>query len=122
MECRIKELRKARNMTMQDVADLSAMGKSTIHDMEHGIALPLIHNAYRVAEALRVSVLEVWPNESTSVDDDLPEDGDSVLAMYKGVYDWRRVTYWKDNSRGHFGAIDEPDGKGSQLATHWKYF
>lgn len=44
-----------------------------------------------------------------------PAEGELVICCYVGVYGPRIVTY----SRGHYGCADEPDGKGSQPATHW---
>lgn len=56
-----------------------------------------------------------------SIDDAMPRTGQKVLAKYEGVYDCRLVTFWTDYAlTPHFGCIDEPDGKGSQPATHWK--
>lgn len=52
----------------------------------------------------------------------LPIDGKRVLARYKGVYDCRVVIFWRDGGgTPHFGLPGEPDGKGSQPATHWAY-
>lgn len=51
---------------------------------------------------------------------ELPKIGERVLAIYKGVYGPRLVTFWRDGgNQPHFGHPDEPDGKGSQPATHW---
>lgn len=56
-----------------------------------------------------------------SVDERLPRTGDTVIAKYEGVYTNRKVVFWRDYDMGtHFGRIDEPDGRGSQPATHWK--
>lgn len=50
----------------------------------------------------------------------LPQDGQTVMAHYKGVYDYRLVYFWLDGgNQPHFGGVDEPDGRGSQPATHW---
>lgn len=51
---------------------------------------------------------------------DLPQPGQVVEARYEGVYDRRIVTYWFDGRNRHFGLPNEPDGKGSQPATHWR--
>lgn len=49
-----------------------------------------------------------------------PEHREVVLAKYEGVYSGRIVTFWRDGGgNGHFGLPTEPDGKGSQPATHW---
>ena len=56
-----------------------------------------------------------------SVNEKLPKTGQKVIAKYEGVYSDRPVVFWRDYNMGtHFGRIDEPDGKGSQPATHWK--
>lgn len=55
-----------------------------------------------------------------SVKDRLPENGQRVLARYEGVYDHRVVEFWyNDPEHYHFGSPHEPDGRGSQPATHW---
>ena len=58
--------------------------------------------------------------EWNSVETSLPRDGQKVFARYEGVYDMRPVTFWRDTSNGHFGLPTEPDGRGSQPATHWR--
>lgn len=55
-----------------------------------------------------------------AVNNKLPMEGERVIAHYKGVYHYRLVTFWTDGSGApHFGFCNEPDGKGSQPATHW---
>lgn len=55
-----------------------------------------------------------------SVKQSLPLDTQRVIACYVGVYHHRIVTFWKDaGGNPHFGFPNEPDGKGSQPATHW---
>lgn len=50
----------------------------------------------------------------------LPDKGQRVIAIYKGVYRHRIVTFWIDAGNAwHFGTPEELDGKGSQPATHW---
>lgn len=50
----------------------------------------------------------------------LPKTGQTVIAHYEGVYDYRLVVFWLDYElTPHFGRPNEPDGKGSQPATHW---
>lgn len=57
-----------------------------------------------------------------SVETRLPEHDERVACKYEGVYSYREVTFWNDSgNHPHFGMINEPDGKGSQPATHWKY-
>ena len=52
----------------------------------------------------------------------LPRSGQRVLCKYDSVYDCRVVTFWRDvDGFTHFGLSNEPDGKGSQPATHWAW-
>jgi len=49
-----------------------------------------------------------------------PMESQRVIAIYKGVYHHRIVTFWiDDGGNAHYGFPTEPDGKGSQPATHW---
>lgn len=55
-----------------------------------------------------------------SVNTSLPAHSQRVICKYDGVYDARIVTFWRDDGGNtHFGLPGEPDGKGSQPATHW---
>jgi DNA-binding NtrC family response regulator len=51
-----------------------------------------------------------------SVETAFPPNQHRVLAMYKGVYGPRVVTYWYDGVNHHFG--NPPT---SEPATHWHY-
>jgi hypothetical protein len=54
------------------------------------------------------------------VSEKLPLDSQRIIAIYRGVYHHRIVTFWKDDGGNpHFGHPSEPDKKGSQPATHW---
>jgi len=43
----------------------------------------------------------------------LPKNSQEVVAIYKGVYGPRVVTFWRDGVNNHFGY------PASQPATHW---
>jgi hypothetical protein len=54
------------------------------------------------------------------VQDGLPMESQRVIAIYRGVYHHRIVTFWRDGGgTPHFGHPSENDRKGSQPATHW---
>lgn len=54
------------------------------------------------------------------VDERLPDVGQKVFARYEGVYENRPITFCIDGGGNpHFGSENEPDGNGSQPATHW---
>lgn len=60
-------------------------------------------------------------SEYISVNKILPKNGQKVFAKFEGVYKDRKVVFWRDSRLiAQFGRIDEPDGKGSQPATHWR--
>jgi len=60
------------------------------------------------------------PSPFKTVESELPRNGHRVIAIYRGVYAHRIVTFWRDGGgTPHFGMPNEPDGKGSQPATHW---
>lgn len=65
---------------------------------------------------LRPATGSAW----VSVKDKLPMESEQVIAHYRGVYHRRLVIFWTDSGgTPHFGFMNEPDGKGSQPATHW---
>ena len=49
------------------------------------------------------------------VSERLPEIGENVLCCYVGVYHNRTVIFDGED----FGLVSEPNGHGSQPATHW---
>lgn len=51
-----------------------------------------------------------WINVKTR----LPRQNQRVVALYRGVYGPRIVTFWRDGVNTHFGTPPE-----SQPATHW---
>jgi len=75
-------------------------------------------------ERIKEHMRDAWSAKNVigwiNVEDRLPKNGDKVMAKYDGVYTNRSVVFWFDfNLKTHFGRINEPDGKGSQPATHW---
>ncbi len=57
---RLKELRAARGLTQQALADAAGVPIGTVRDYEQGTRDPLLSNAQRLALALGVS-LDVFP-------------------------------------------------------------
>lgn len=80
---------------------------------------------YPVREAcragLKAALLAAAPTPPSVPDgwqlatEETPAEGEQVICCYVGVYGPRIVTY----SQGHYGRLGEPDGRGSQPATHW---
>ncbi len=60
---KIKEMRKAKGMTLQQVAEKAGTNKSTIWEVESCKFTPGIDLAYRISAALGYkNVLKVFPN------------------------------------------------------------
>lgn len=60
---RIKEIRKAKGMTLQQVADKAGTSRSAIWDIESFKFTPGVDLAYRISAALGYkNVLKVFPN------------------------------------------------------------
>ena len=69
-------------------------------------------NAELVCNALNATATS---SEWIPVSERLPEIGENVLCCYVGVYHNRSVIFDGED----FGLVSEPDGHGSQPATHW---
>lgn len=56
----VKQYRQKAKLTLNDLAELSGIPVSTINDIEHG-AEPRVATAIKLANALKVSVEQLWP-------------------------------------------------------------
>lgn len=56
---RVKEIRKKRNFSLQDVADRSGLSKSLISKVENFRTIPSLVVLSRIAEVLKVTVAEI---------------------------------------------------------------
>ena len=57
----VKELRKSRNMTLEQVAAKAGTSKSYIYEIERFTSTPNVQLAYKIAKALRVPVTTAFP-------------------------------------------------------------
>lgn len=57
---RVKQTRRRRGLTLEALAIKSQVGKSTIHDIESGKAIPTIETALKLAKAMHVLVDELF--------------------------------------------------------------
>jgi len=57
---RIAELRKARGLTQQDLADRLDMGMSQMQRLERGRHAPTLGTIWRIAKALRVEPVQLF--------------------------------------------------------------
>lgn len=63
---KIKEIRKEKKITLQELADIVGTSKTNIWQIEAGINEPGINKAYAIANALKVSVFRIWPNNKVN--------------------------------------------------------
>lgn len=66
----LKELRKARGMTQQDLANESGVSLPSIRKYETGAILPRNENIEKLAKALKVSSIEIYEIVSQSIKTD----------------------------------------------------
>lgn len=62
----LKELRTRARLSQQDLAVRAGLHQHTIARLERGLSPPSMKTARRLAEALGVSVDEVFPNEGAT--------------------------------------------------------
>lgn len=65
MPTRIKEMRAARNMTQQALADLVGVRRETIVFMERGRYMPSLKLAYEVARVFDVTIEDIFIFENS---------------------------------------------------------
>lgn len=53
---RLRELRQAKGLSREQLSALSGLGKGTVRDYEQGLREPTLRTAFRLADALGVSV------------------------------------------------------------------
>ncbi len=70
---KIKEFRKNKKLTQQDLADLVGVKNSAISNYEQGIRIPKRDFLFRVANALGVSIDEFFPIQSEETSSILSE-------------------------------------------------
>ena len=57
----LRHYRKKKGMTMDEVACNSGIGKTTMHDLEHGHYWPSLEKARCIEKVLGVSIDTLWP-------------------------------------------------------------
>ena len=76
---RIKELRRARNMTQEKLSELTNIGTSSISKIENGIYHPNDKNLENIAQALNVEPYELYICGHNKDIEDLKQDISSKL-------------------------------------------
>lgn len=57
---KVRTYRKVLHMSQEQLAHKSGVGRSTISEIEAGLKVPTIEVAYRIADALRRPITEVF--------------------------------------------------------------
>lgn len=114
---RIRELRQARNMTLQSLADITRLSVSMISLVERGKASPSIGSLISVASALGITMSELMASEPSSEDELVVRVG-----QQRGVETAQHVIrklIREDRSRGVSIAINEyqPDTGSADIAV-----
>lgn len=74
---KIRELRKSRNLSQDQLAELASLNRVTIAKYEAGKVEPGAQALSRIADALEVTVDEILGR----ADPDQPDDDDDVMAI-----------------------------------------
>lgn len=65
---RIVQLRKKRNITTNKLANMAGISQSYLRDIENGKINPTVEKLEYICEALNISLLEFFENETSSHD------------------------------------------------------
>lgn len=76
---RLQEIRKMRDLTQSQLAELVELEVMTISRMESGTHYPKQDNLAKIAQALKVDVRELFDYRHFGTKKDLIEDIDSIL-------------------------------------------
>lgn len=65
---KLKELRKAKGLSLTQLTVLTGIPSATIWRWEAGKAKPVLGNAVKVAEALGAQIHDIWPPEELAAE------------------------------------------------------
>ena len=85
---RIRDLRKQRSMTLQDVADASGVAVSTLSKIERGKLAPTYDRFAKIAEALNVEVAALHSDTGARF-----EEGSFLVARAGDQVNYENDTY-----------------------------
>lgn len=78
---RIRDLRKKRKLTLQDVADKARLAVSTMSKIERGLLAPTYDKFSRIAAALDVDIISLYASDSAQLEEGaflIARDGETV--------------------------------------------
>lgn len=62
MNCNLKQMRKAAQLTFDDLADATGLSKGNLHAIENGQE-PRMRTAHRIAAVFGCTVEDIWPSD-----------------------------------------------------------
>lgn len=60
MKCNLKQIRKERNISQNDIANELEVRQTTISEWENNKKIPNLRKAYELAEYLEIKVTDIW--------------------------------------------------------------
>lgn len=60
MKCNLKQIRKERNISQNDIANELEVRQTTISEWENNKKIPNLRKAYELAEYLEMKVTDIW--------------------------------------------------------------
>lgn len=60
MKCNLKQIRKEKNISQNDIANELKVRQTTISEWENNNKIPNLRKAYQLAEYLEIKVTEIW--------------------------------------------------------------
>lgn len=60
MKCNLRQIRKERNISQNDIANELEVRQTTISEWENNKKIPNLRKAYELAEYLEIKVTEIW--------------------------------------------------------------
>lgn len=80
---RLKEVREKLRLSQNDVSRITDIAQPTLSKWERGVTVPKIQTVFRLADALGVTVDELWTNDPPEEEELLQEsDGDMHVALH----------------------------------------
>lgn len=60
IKCNLKEVRKMKNKSQNDIAEMLNIKQTTVSEWENNRNIPNLRKAYELAEYLEVEVTDIW--------------------------------------------------------------
>lgn len=64
MKCNLKQIRKNKSVSQNDIAEKLRVRQTTISEWENNKKIPNLRKAYELAEYLEVNVTDIWEKKN----------------------------------------------------------